>query len=449
MLVAVGVILLVAPRSVGFAVLLGRLWPLFLVLAWLFGIAGFAIDRRPRSPLGGALLMAVGIMLLVARADSESSVLAIYGKYWIVVLGVYSLAELLRFYSHRQEEGPQPRFFSTAKLLMVLLIAGTGILSGRIAGNSTSLLSMIRLPAGLATLTDSGGPQSYTFDDAPSTTETSGATAVTISNSRGDINIVGGAPALKVILTKTVTALSETEARDLADQIKLLVEKIPGGLKIGTNRDQVGGSFKTSIRIELPRGFAIAVTNNSGSVSLSRAHGPLSISASGGPVWLSQIVGNVDIALDGMTRLDASNIAGSLLVEGARDTKIANIGGGLDLRATNGSVDLRDVKGPVKLDAASCRIKAANLAENSIIKSGDSTIDVIRSSSLAIDGPGSTIKAQQVNGNLQISSSAGSVRLASIQGAVSLSAQRSTVQIDGLNGDARVQASYTPVAIKN
>src|SRR5262249_47437704 len=79
----------------------------------------------------------------------------------------------------------------------------------------------------------------------------------------------------------------------------------------------------------------------------------------------------------------------------------------------------------------------------------DSTIDVTRSSSLAIDGPGSSIRAQQINGDLQISSSDGSVRLTSIQGAVSLSAQRSTVQIDGLNGDARVQASYAPVVMKN
>lgn len=447
-LVTIGVILLVAPRSVGFAVWLGRLWPLFLVLAGLFRIAGFAIERRPRSPLGGALLVALGIVLLAARIDPESSPLAIYGKYWLVVLGIYSLAELLRFYSYRQGEGPQPRLFSTAKLLMVLLIAGTGILSGRIAGKGMSLLSTVRIPASLANLTDSGGLQSYSFDDAPSITETSAADAITINNAGGDINIVGGARALKVILTKTVTALNETEARSLADQIKLLVERIPGGVKISTNRDQAGGDFKTRMRIELPHGLPVALTNNRGSVSVSRADGPISISAFG-PVWVNQISGNVDISLDGTSSLDASNVAGNLSVQRAKDTKIANIGGGLDLKASNGSLDLRDVRGPVKLDAPSCKIKAANLGEGSIIKSGDSTIDVIRSSSLAIDGPGSTITAQQVNGDLEISSSDGSVRLASVHGAVSLSAQHSTVQIDGLNGDARVQASYAPVAIKN
>src|SRR5262249_21748996 len=153
---------------------------------------------------------------------------------------------------------PQPKLFSTGKLLMIFLIAGTGILSGRIAGSSRSLLSMVRIPASLASLPDSGSPQSYSFDDAPSITETSGAAAVTINNSRGDISIVGGGSALRVTLTKTVTAASETEARSLADQIKLLVERIPGGVRISTNRDQLGGNCKTSMRIELPRGLAIA-----------------------------------------------------------------------------------------------------------------------------------------------------------------------------------------------
>jgi DUF4097 and DUF4098 domain-containing protein YvlB len=449
MLVAVGVILLIAPRSVGLAAWLGRLWPLFLVLAGLFRVAGFAIERRPRSPLGGALLVAVGIVLLVAKTDSEPNLLAIYGKYWIVVLGIYSLAELLRFYSHRQGDGAQPRLFSIPKLLTILFIGGTGILSGRAADTSRALFSSVRIPASLASLTDSGAPHTYTFEDPPRVIETGGAATATISNSRGDINIVGGARSLRIVLIKILTALGETEARNVADQIKLSVERIPGGIRINTNRDQVGGDFKTNMRIELPPGLAIAVANNGGTVSLSRADGPLSINATRGAVSVAQVAGNVDVLLDGSSGLDASQVGGNLSVQGARDAKIASIGGGLDLKASNGSVDLSDVRGPVRLDAPSCKIKAANLVENSVINSGDSTIDVVKASSLAIDGPGSRIRAQQVNGDLQISSSGGSVQLMAIQGAVTLSASHSSVAIDGLKGEARVRAAYAPVAVRN
>jgi DUF4097 and DUF4098 domain-containing protein YvlB len=448
-LVAAGVVLLIAPRGVGLAVWLERLWPLFLILAGLLRVAGFAIERRPRSPLGGALLVAIGTVLLAARIGSDSNPLRIYGKYWIVVLGIYSLAELLRFYSFRHGDGHPPRLFSVPKLMMIMLIAGTGILSNRVAGSSRKLLEVARIPAGLAFLNDSAVPHAYNFEDAPAVTETSGVGTATISNYRGDISLVGGSDSLRVILIKSVNALGETEAHNLADQIKLVVERSPGGIRISTNRDRVTGDFRTSLRIELPRGLALAVSNNGGAVSLNRADGPLTINATGGAVSVAQIAGNVDIALDGSSSLDASNVGGNVSVEGAKDARITNIGGHLDLKGANGSLDLRDVRGPVKLEASSCKIKAANLVDNSTIKSGDSTIEVIRSSSLAIDGPGSAIRAQQISGDLQIKSSDGSVRLASIQGDVTLSASHSSVTIDGLNGEARVQASFAPVALKN
>jgi len=447
--VAAGVALIIAPRNLGLAVWLERLWPMFLVLAGLLSFAGFAIERRPRSPLGGALLVAVGSLLLAGRIDSHSGPVRTYGKYWILVLGIYSLAELLRFYSHRHGEGQQPRLFSVPKLITILLIAGTGILSNRVAGKGQSLLEMAKIPAGLAVLNGSGGPHPYSFEDPPTIAGTGGAEIATITNYKGDVSLVGGSESLKVTLIKAVTALGETEARKLADQIKLVVERTPGGIRISTNRDQVTGDFKTHLKIEMPSGLAIAVSNNSGAVSLSRADGPLTINAIGSAVSLARIAGSVDVSLNGSSSLDASNVGGNLSVEGAKDARIANVGGAVDLKGSNGAFDLRDVRGPVKLKAASCKIRAANLIDKSTIESGDSAIDVIRASSLAIVGPGSSIRAQQVNGDLQIKSSDGSVRLASIQGDLTLSASHSSVVIDGLNGEAHVQASYAPVDVKN
>jgi DUF4097 and DUF4098 domain-containing protein YvlB len=448
-LVGVGLVLLIAPQSIRFSVWLRWLWPLFLVLAGLFRVAGFAIERRPRSPLGGALLVAVGMVLLLGRIGSESSALAIYGKYWILVLGIYSSAELLRFYSHRQGDGQHPKFFSLSKLLAVLFIASTGILSSRLAGRSESVLSMVRIHASLASLTDAGGVHTYRFEDPPSLTEVNGSPIATISNSRGSVNIIGSARSLRVVLTKTVTAPAEFDARNLAEQIKLVVEKTAGGIRISTNRDQVGGDTSTDMKIELPRGLPIAVVNNNGSVSLSGGEGQLSINASGGPVSVAQITGNVEIALDGSSSLDARNVVGNVSVEGARDARITNIGGGLDLKASNGSVELSQIKGPVRVDAGSCKIRASDLIENSTIKARHSAIDIIKSSSLDIDAPGSSIKAQQVSGDLRITSSDGSVRLLSVQGAVTVSASHSSVMIDGLKGEARVEASYAPVVVKN
>jgi len=446
-LVAGGMITLIAPRAIGMAAGLMQLWPLFLILAGLLRIAGFVIERRPRAPLGAAFLVAAGILLLVAQ-NTESNLLEVYGKYWILVLAVYSSAELLRFYSHRSGDGPEPRLFSLPKLLAVMLIASTGVLSSRFAARTSSLLSILRVPGSVSGVSDSVS-RAYNFEDPATVTDDYRGSTATVNNANGDVSIVGGAPVLRVSLTKTVKATSEREARSLADQIRLSVEKTAAGIQIGTNRGQVGGDFRTNLKIELPRGLAIGVTNNNGGVASSRADGPLSITAAGGPVTVAQIAGSVRITIDGSAGIDASNVAGNLSIAGAKDVKVVNVGGRLDLAASNGFVELRDVKGPVRLDASSCTIKAANMTENCQIQSGHSTVEVFRASNVVIDGPGSNIKAQQVSGDLKITSSDGSVRLQSIEGSVAVSASHSSVIIDGLRGDAKVQASYAPITVRN
>jgi hypothetical protein len=78
-----------------------------------------------------------------------------------------------------------------------------------------------------------------------------------ISNSMGDASVSGGADFLRVVLKKTLNARSDADAHDLAERIKLVVEKNPDGMRIGTNRDRVAGDFKTDLKIELPRGLAV------------------------------------------------------------------------------------------------------------------------------------------------------------------------------------------------
>src|SRR5262249_41179943 len=161
----------------------------------------------------------------------------------------------------------------------------------RVAGSGKSMLSMLRISSGQPNLTDSGTPQTYTFEDPPSLAETGGAGTATIINSRGDINIVGGTRSLRVILSKSVSALGETQAHNLADQIKLVVERTPGGIRIGTNREQVNGDFTTNMRIEVPRSLALSVNSSKGSVLLKGSDGPVSINALAGAVSVAQIAG--------------------------------------------------------------------------------------------------------------------------------------------------------------
>src|SRR5215468_3607849 len=98
-LVAAGVLFFIAPGS-SVAGWLMRLWPVFLVCAGVARVMGFAVERKPRSPIGGMLLIIIGVLFFVSRFHTELNALQIYGRYWIVLLGVFASVELIRFYSH-------------------------------------------------------------------------------------------------------------------------------------------------------------------------------------------------------------------------------------------------------------------------------------------------------------------------------------------------------------
>src|SRR5205814_1381366 len=141
------------------------------------------VERKPRSPLGGTLLIIIGVLFLLARFQPGLNALQIYGRYWVLLLAVYASVELVRFYSHRHTEGPSPRMFTPLRVLVVLLIVLTGALANRVASN-TSVLSALQLPGFLNRVRDSvvGDPYAFTDQQVINATIRQG-TKVTVSNS--------------------------------------------------------------------------------------------------------------------------------------------------------------------------------------------------------------------------------------------------------------------------
>lgn len=425
-----------------------RLWPVFLICAGIVRVMGFAAERKPRSPLGGMLLILVGVLLFANRLHPDLNVAQVYGRYWVLLLAVFASVELVRYYSHPQTEGPSPRLFTTGKLVIITLIVTTGVLANRAATNS-SLVSVLKLPGFLSGLRDSVVGEAYAFTDDPFVSSNIAPDIkIVVNNSYGSVKITGGSSVIRATLAKGIRAWSQEDARKIAERIKLVVTRTPDGYTITTNRDQFNQQFTTDIQIEVPASATATINDSYGSVSAGGIQGPLAIKSSYGQTEVRDINGDLSLILN-YSDVNASRISGDVKITGAKSARVSNVTGSLDLAASNGFVELRQVSGQAQVDAPFCRITAQGLASEAELKTEHGNVDVDQSSDLSITAPFSDVRARNVDGDLHVNSTNSKIQLNAIAGELEVQADQSSVSADDVRGSVVVTTSHGDVVVKN
>ena len=448
LLVAVGVTIFFAPPGSGLAPWLMRLWPVFMICAGVVRVMGYAVERKPRSPMGGMLLIIIGVLFFVSRFHSDLNALEIYGRYWLLLLAVYAAVELIRYYSHRHTEGPPPRVLTPGRVIIVALICGTGVLANRLA-NNPSVLAALKLPRFLSSLRDSVVGQTFAFtDDTIESKDFRQGMKIIVNNNFGVVKVTGGSPTLRATLTKGVRGWNQEDARKIAEQIQLVVSKTADGVSITTNRDQVNQEFSTNIQVEVPSYANLFITNSFDAVSASNIQGNLSIKVSHGQAEISGINGDVNLALN-YSDANASAINGNLIVTGAGNARVSKVSGSLDLSAKNGAVDVREIAGPAHIDAPFCKITAQGLNSDAEIKTEHASVDARNTAGLTIDAPHSSVQARNINGDLSVSSSNKNIIISSTEGMLKVRAEQASVNIEDASGPVEVQTSHGEVLVKN
>lgn len=448
LLLAAGLVLVLAPAGSGVAGWLIALWPVFLICAGVVRVMGFAVERKPRSPLVGTLLIIVGLLFLAARFQPGLNALQVYGQFWVLLLVVYASVELVRYYSHRQTEGPPPRVFTFMRVLVVLLIVFTGIVANR-AASKPSVLSALRLPGFLSGLRDSVVGETYAFTDQVVSADIRRGMRVTVNNSYGSVKVTGGGSALRATLVKGVRGWSQDDARKVADRIRLLINQNGDEVTITTNRDQVDGQFQTDIQVDLPPYASVAITDSYGAISATGLQEGLTVKASYGQAELNGIKGDVNLALNYYCDIVASNLDGDLTVTGARNARVSNLAGALNLDGRNGAIDLREIAGEVRVDAPFSKIAAQGIDQTADLKTEHASVDVSRAQDVTVNAPHSDVNARNVSGDLRIVSSNSNILLSAITGDVQVDAEQCSVNADDVHGAVVIKTSHGDVAVKN
>ncbi|HSR68598.1 MAG TPA: DUF4097 family beta strand repeat-containing protein [Acidobacteriota bacterium] len=220
-----------------------------------------------------------------------------------------------------------------------------------------------------------------------------GATSIHVANLYGDVRISGGEgqEGVRVELVKIVNESRRSEAREVADRIRLQSEVSEGVLRISTNRSSVSSNlrFRTDMVITLPDDMPLQAVNGYGYLRASRMKAPVKLENNRGEVVAEFIDGSVDIT------------------SRREPVLVRRINGDLTVSNERGSVHAEDVTGLVQLSTQH-----------------------------------EEIRAQSVDGDMRLSNYHGSVRLNDIEGIVEIDAVGSQVSLSDISSDVTVSNSY-------
>jgi DUF4097 and DUF4098 domain-containing protein YvlB len=419
-LIVIGALFFVAPEQAFAVQWLMRLWPVALILAGLVRVAGYLIDRHPRSPAGGMMITAIGGVMLSANLLGHNSLILILGKYWFWILLAFIAGRLLKQYTHRIEDGLRPNTFSPGAVAVMILIVAAGLAASFAVKNGQGGFNL-RL-GDLSVGDYVFGDQISVEDEPPQSFALAPNSRLFINNANGDVEI-NSAPQSQATarLIKRVRAVSDEEARKIAKNISLQIAPNGVGYQFNIAANGVQQGFGVSIVVTLPQNLlaGVEINNALGVVKLTGLQG--------------------DHVIRGCERAEITRNAGGVTVENARGAvELSEIQGSVYLTNMRQAVNLRAINGPISLEVKGGNVSMENSTGPLQLRAADAQIEITEV------GNGAPATARVVNIEQARNSR---IRLREIKGAVMIKAERSRVEAEEIAGDFKVDSSSDRVRV--
>ncbi len=451
-LIGVGLLFFVAPERAVAVQILMRIWPVFLILAGIVRVVGYLIDRRPRSPVGGMMIAALGGILFSASLLGHFSFIQILSKYWFWMLLAYLTGRLLRQYTHRIEDGVRASAFSPGAVVVMLLIVGSGLAANFAAKKGQTGINFRIGDWGVGNYVF--GNQHSIEDESPQSFAIASNTRLYISDANGDIE-VNSAPQAQATarLIKHIRAIGAEEATEIAKNIHLQITPNGASHQFNITSSGVQQDFSVTVLLTLPQNLSagVEINNAHGAVKLVGLQGAHSIRGAE-RVEISRNIGNVTVE-NPRGAIAFDQIQGQVsLINTRREAHLRAISGPITLDVRGGRVSLGQASGPVQLRAMDAQIEISEIGAGAPAVSGQRIVNVeqahnsrinIReiSGAVTINAERSRIDAEEINGDFQIDSSSDRVRIDRINGAVWIKSENGDVEIEEVKGSTTVDAT--------
>ena len=254
-----------------------------------------------------------------------------------------------------------------------------------------------------------------------------------VVNTHGDVNVSqGGASEVRVVVRKVVYRQTEAEARELADQVRLVIDG-SGRVRVTTNRDDLERSrpdtgFESHLDVSVPGGVSVVVRNEHGSVSVA-------------DVAAAQID-------DAHSEVRVERVAGAVQVNSQHaDISISEVRGALTLTSRHGDVEVSDVEGVSSLDTEHGdvtvkRVHAATLEA----KFGTLRFEDVRGD-LEVRAQHAEVEADAVDGKAAIATSMNGVTVRRVSGEAHLATEHGSIDATDVGGPLQASASFEDVTL--
>ena len=277
---------------------------------------------RRRSIFSGLLLIVIGVLFFLHYHVPGLGIGHLFLRYWPVLLIVWGLARLFDYFASQRTGQSSPPLLSGGEigLIILLFFVGFGIWAGGWINDQDI---------------DWGpwmGHTASATEEIPAQPVKAGA-KIRVSTDRGNITVHAEADNnLRVIVSKTVWEMSDSEADRRLQDMRVLVTPTADGFEI---RPNVSKEIRTKVDLEIhvPKQVSIVASTNNGDFSASDVTGGVSLNSRSGGVEIHDVTGDVNVTAE------------------HGDLRISGVHGDVRLSGHGSEVDLSDVTGDATIES--------------------------------------------------------------------------------------------------
>jgi len=295
-----------------------------------------------------------------------------------------------------------------------------------------------------------GRGEEFTFEesreiDAPLPRE------IEVMNSHGSVEIEGTeTDKISVSFKKTIYRRNQGEARKVAGQLKMVVNREEPRLILATNRDDFRRkNFETHFRLSVPKGMPVLIKNSYGPVKASGT-GKTDIANSHGEVETSETAGPLIIDSSYEDVVVRGSQADCQITSRHADVSVGRVQGELLIEHSYGEISLEDVNQKIKIDGAHSAVTGKNLKGDIEVGTSYEPISLTDAGPAKVRSHHSDIEARRINGPLEIEDTHARLRLDDVKGKLRVQGADLEISAGGvLAEDVWISSSYDNVRILN